>query len=282
MKDQKTLYSDLNLGVIDDSGEVTPPAGKSLPSASLFAQFEGTDGPTTSNSVCTWADKTTGSHDMTLTLTNTETAPTNITDGNAVVLGSTGRRVFGSVLNSTLDPTEGYSVNLLMDYTATASGKTYGDVLYTLLRSYESDSNTYMHYHRYCITKRGDASYDKTGQCTMGKTEGSVSQTKYTSSALGTNLSGIHLYTIVVATNGTATVYVDGVSKGTLGNSQNLYSSGQTPNFGFFDYYGSDNNWAFYGKCYAVSVYGKVLDSSEIEQCVAYYAEHYNNYNPGE
>ena len=283
LKDQKTLYSDLNLGVIDDSGEVTPPAGKQLP-GSPWAVFEGTVAPGTVSSSCVWADQTNHGNNMTLTQDGSAASPSAIYSNDHLVVGGENGKVGGLIPGTTFAPGSGYTVNILVAYTETLSSAKMGDGLFSLIATNNGTEQNLLHH--FYIGNRSTAA--RQILCSYHPSSGSNTTRPQSPTAIASSLAGLHLITLVIPENDARfDVYLDGVkhsdSEWTTSNDYSMKDE-ESPNLRFFGFDTSTaaNNWYLFGDVYAVSVYNTALTTAQIGLCCDYYAEHYNNYNPGE
>lgn len=304
MKDQKVLYSDLNLGVIDDSGDVTPidptpdpePTPRTLPSDAFAVYDKRTAPEETETDVYSWADQSGNSRPMTIEVYDNSHASLWQTDH--LVCGRNLRSVCAEITNAqgVFDPDLGYTMNMLIQY-ALPTGeegdplfKPNGanalndlDILFSLAVQTSGGGTRCQH--------GLGARYGSGSDCTIlgsdymrmfyGCNVSSNWDTKKSTNQLA-SLTGLHLLTWTVNGAGTTCeVFYDGTKFDTFTLTNTM--AGTDPYvYLFAGHRGvdvSENKFNFFGDCYAVSVYNRVLSSNDIINVALYYKENYQTYN---
>lgn len=303
LKDQKVLYSDLNLGVIDDSGDVTPidptpdpePTPRTLPS-DAFAVYDKRTAPVeTETDVYSWADQSGNSRPMTIEVYDSNDSPAALWNTDRLVCGRNLRSVCAEIpaAQGVFDPDLGYTMNMLIDY-ALPTGevddplfKPNGgnslnqlDILFSLAVQTSGGGTRNQH--------GLGGRYGNGSDCTelganymrmfYGCNASSAWDTKYSANQLA-SLTGLHLLTWTVdGTGTTCKVYYDGtlidsftLSKTMAGTEPYVYLFASHRGVGV-----SENIYNFFGDCYAVCIYNRVLSVNDIINVSLYYKENYS------
>lgn len=267
--DQNVLYSssNANIGLID----VEPVYTRSLPEG-VWAAFDLRSAVDTST--MKWADQSGNENEMSLTKSGSGDIWDDI---NKCIICNVGNYVTGIVENENLAsgqfiPASSYTFNALVEWND-AAATSYGDTLFDMQVINDMTADKYS-LHRILRASGSEGKMTYTG-----KASGGSSATKAATTAI---TSGIRLLTWVIDMSGTITFYCDGESMGSAAFDPAFSVKGSTPDLRFLaqNTITSQNDWHFYGKCYAINVYNKVLSSSEIGECIDFYAERYGAYQP--
>lgn len=317
LKDQKVLYSDLNLGVIDDSGDVPDPPTPPTPSSELpsnpFAVYDkrsapvltGTiNGTTTTTKVYSWADQSgnSTSHPMTIKVDDNNSTPAALWQTDHLWCGANLRSVRGKIdsvqsnAQGNFTPASGYTLCALVGYTeptgksddpifkpnvapgASGGGQNGGDIVFSVAVASDSTRS------QYGIGERYGSSATELNQhyhrlFYYGNT--GTSEMNYQDTQLDT-LAGMHMLAWVVNEGCTqCDLYCDATLVDTITITKSM--SGTSPNIYMFAAHDnvpvSNNVLNFFGACYAACVYNRALSSGDIKKVADYWQEMYPTYN---
>lgn len=255
--------------------EVEPIYTKTLPTG-VWAAFDKRNLVDTTNMV--WADSSGNGNDMALS----QSGSGSIWDSRKkCIICNVGNYVTGVVTNETLTtgqfiPKNSYSFSALVEWNKDAQSNV-GDMLLDMQAITGTTTTQYsFHYINRSSRYFGYLTY-------WGLSASGNPKTITSTSAIP--LTGVHLLTWTFnmsSSTGVMTFYCDGQQIGAINIDRGYSVRNKTPDLRFLarNTINNSQDWRFYGKCYALNVYNKVLTASEVAQCVEFYDERYKQYSP--